>query len=347
MTNTIQQAVLDNIPGKKRSNSKGWTSFNAVCCAHNGESVDKRGRGGVITNPDGGISYSCFNCQFKTGYVPGYPLSGKFKKLLHWFGIDELTVYKLSIDALREKERQELLGIIKVEQPKEEIKTSFKKIPLPKEAVSFMGLLSFYELTPEHSYPEGFVKAVEYIDSRKINMRKYDFYYSPITSHKMDKRVIIPFTWKNKIIGYTARSFVDGVLPKYHTQVDSGYVFNFDKQHDDWKCVIVCEGVFDAISIDGVAVMGAEITKQQIHLIESLDRDIIVVPDWNKTGGKLIDIATENHWAVSFPVWAETCTDINEAVVKYGKLFVLKTILDSVERYKLRIELLRRKYGKR
>ena len=117
-----------------------------------------------------------------------------------------------------------------------------------------------------------------------------------------------------------------------------------DKQERDWQFVIVCEGVFDAISIDGVAVLKGDVTKQQIDLIESLDREIIVVPDWNKSGRHLVDTAEKNMWAVSFPVWAETCEDINVAVQKYGKLFVLKTILDSVERSRLKIELMRRKY---
>jgi DNA primase len=257
-------------------------------------------------------------------------------------GVDDNTIHKLAIEALREKERQELLGIIKPTEVKEELKVSFKKHELPDEAVTFMGLVEFYELQQSHEYPENFVKAVEYVDSRKISMRKYDFYVTQDIKHKMDKRVIIPFTWKGQTIGYTARAMVDGITPKYYNEVDSGYVFNIDKQERDWKFVIVCEGIFDAMSLDGVACMGSNITAQQIDLIEDLDREIIVVPDWNKTGGKLIDIALANKWAVAFPVWAETCADINEAVQKYGKLFVMKSIIDSVERSNLKIQLKRK-----
>jgi hypothetical protein len=42
-------------------------------------------------------------------------------------------------------------------------------------------------------------------------------------------------------------------------------------------------------------------------------------------------------------VWQETCKDINEAVVKYGKLFVVKAILDARETSKLKIELKKKK----
>jgi hypothetical protein len=34
---------------------------------------------------------------------------------------------------------------------------------------------------------------------------------------------------------------------------------------------------------------------------------------------------------------------VNEAVVKYGRLFVLKTILDSKQTSKLKIELMKKK----
>ena len=98
------------------------------------------------------------------------------------------------------------------------------------------------------------------------------------------------------------------------------------------------------LAIDGVAVLRAEVNTQQIDIIESLEREIIVVPDWNKAGGKLIDVALQNKWAVSFPVWLDTCEDVNHAVQQYGKLFVLKTILEGVERSRLKIELKRRQH---
>jgi hypothetical protein len=42
---------------------------------------------------------------------------------------------------------------------------------------------------------------------------------------------------------------------------------------------IVVEGVFDALSINGLAVLHAEINDAQVRLIRSLGRDVIVVPD--------------------------------------------------------------------
>ena len=70
-----------------------------------------------------------------------------------------------------------------------------------------------------------------------------------------------------------------------------------------------------------------------------------VVADADKSGAKLVDAAIKYGWSVSFPVWQEDldCKDISDAVVKYGKLFVLKSIIDAKETSKLKIELLRKR----
>jgi hypothetical protein len=109
------------------------------------------------------------------------------------------------------------------------------------------------------------------------------------------------------------------------------------------------------MSVDGVALNGSEISDTQIDQVDQLQREVIVVPDFDIrtdsntgkkmwAGKKLIDRAVEAGWAVSFPVWAETCKDINEAVIKYGKLFVIKDILTGKETSRLKIELKKKKF---
>jgi DNA primase len=120
-------------------------------------------------------------------------------------------------------------------------------------------------------------------------------------------------------------------------------VFNLDKQGADWKFVIVVEGPFDAMSIDGVSIQGSEISDTQAELIDRLQREVIVVPDTDSAGRKMVDRAIELGWTVSYPIWQETCKDLNEAVVKYGKLFVLKSILAARETSRLKIELKKKK----
>ena len=134
MLNSILDTVNSLLPGKRKTNSvSGWTSFNAVCCPHRGESPDSRGRGGIITNPNGAISYSCFNCNYTANYTPGRHLNYKFRKLLSWLGADDNTVKRLVIDAIRIRE---LVEPERVEEVKEEI--VFNPRPLPAEAQSFL-----------------------------------------------------------------------------------------------------------------------------------------------------------------------------------------------------------------
>jgi DNA primase len=116
-----------------------------------------------------------------------------------------------------------------------------------------------------------------------------------------------------------------------------------DQQRPHAEFVIVCEGPFDAMAIDGIAVLGNDCSETQADIIDSLGREVILVPDQDRAGQQLIRRAQEYGWSVAFPVWAETSKDINEAVTRYGKLFVLKSILDSKETSRLKIELLRKR----
>ena len=75
-----------------------------------------------------------------------------------------------------------------------------------------------------------------------------------------------------------------------------------------------------------------------------LAREIILVPDRDRAGQQLIDDALEYGWSVSFPEWEPDVKDINDSVVRYGKLFTLKSILDAKQTSRLKINLLRKRY---
>ena len=323
MLNSIQDTVNQLLPARRKTSASGWTSFNAVCCTHYGESKDTRNRGGVTNNGEGGISYHCFNCGFKTGYTPGHVLGFKFRNLLKWLGADENTVRRLVIDAVRVRE---LVAPNSTKEPEPAEKVSFKARPLPKNA----------QLLSEQDHDIN-----KYINDRHIG--GYDFYSTTETTYSLNKRVVVPFTWEGSIVGYTARAVYPDVKPKYHNSYEPGYVFNVDRQRPNARFVIVAEGPFDAMAIDGVAVLSNNCSQRQADIIDTLAREVVVVPDADRAGAQLIDQAIDYGWTVSFPVWLETCKDINEAVVKYGKLFVLKSILDARETSGLKITLRKRK----
>lgn len=353
----IQQEVLTLLPGKKKT-SNDWISFNAVCCPHNGESPDTRGRGGVRPNTDGSITYHCFNCGFKAGFYPGRPMGFKFRKLLKWLGADDNTVQRLVMEALRLKD----IVPIEKREPVPEVEINFKPRPLPEDSATIMqwatqirlsvpwnseGLVEWEEL--KKAVPEQLEVAIEYLHNRRIDIKKYDFYITDTTAYNLDKRIIIPYTWKNKVIGYSARALVNDIKPKYHNSHEPNYVFNVDKQLPTSQFVLVMEGPFDAMSIDGVAILGNECNEIQADIIESLGREVIVVPDFdvhvNNKGRKvwpgrmLIDAAIEYGWTVAFPDWYEEYKDASSAVEKLGKLYVLKSIIDSRESNPFKIEL--------
>ena len=323
---------------KVKLGPSGWQSGNAPCCVHNGQTADTRGRGGFHADSNGNISYSCFNCNFKASYQPGRHLTFKFRKLLTWLGAGDNDVKRLVIETIRIKD---LVAPEQVKEPEEKIE--FKVRELPKDVLSFQQFLAFHVLNNFDNVPPLLDLAVEYIHHRKIDTAKYDFYWTDSAEHKLNQRVIIPMIWEGKTIGYTARTFIDDVKPKYYSHYEPNFVFNTNNQLKDSKFVIVCEGPFDAMAIDGVAVLGNECSEQQAEIIDGLGKEVIVVADRDKAGAQLLKCAIEYGWSASFPVWQETCKDINEAVVKYGKLFVLKAILDSKETSKLKIELMRKK----
>ena len=338
MLDSVQHQVLQLLPARKKTGQNGWTSFNAPCCVHNGESADTRGRGGIKTNA-GAVSYHCFNCGFKASFVPGRHLTFKFRKFLAWLGADDLTVRRLVIEAVRLKE---LVAPEELERvPEEEI--VYEARTLPEQARNIVELANFYSIGDYNTVPAELLASIEYVHRRSIDPNRYNFFWTPEEAYNLHRRIIIPYYYKKEIVGYTARAIADGIKPKYWSSHPADFVFNLDMQRPDSKFVVVCEGPFDAMSIDGVSVSGAEISDVQVDQIDRLQREVIVVPDTDRAGRKLIDRAVEAGWTVSFPVWQETCKDINEAVVKYGKLFALKAILAARETSRLKIELKKKK----
>ena len=336
--NLIQNTILNSLPANKKKTPSGWISFNAPCCIYNGETQDKKKRGGIMAGADGTISYHCFNCGYKASYVIGRKLTQRMRTFMGYIGIADDTIKKLAIEAMRHEE-----GDIKYEKKKF---VNFHKKQMPKNTHSLDVWLEKYvakDLTaPQYNKIDNLLN---YLKVRGIDPTWYDFMYSPDMYFNFNERLIIPFYWRGDIVGYTGRLFEDIEKVKYVTDVQPGYVFNMDTQ--DWtrKFVIVTEGPFDAITISGVSILGSEINDVQRELINNLNRQVIVVPDRDAPGEKLINQAIEFGWSVAFPEWDNKVGDVAEAVLKYGRLFTIQSILKSTESSKLKIDLKRKMYG--
>jgi hypothetical protein len=336
--NLIQNTVLTSLPANRKKTPSGWISFNAPCCVHNGESADKKKRGGVMTSADGTISYHCFNCGFKANYVIGRKLNQKMRSFMGYIGINDDTIRKLAIEAMREEESD-----VKYEKKKF---VSFGKKNLPNKTKSLdMWLEKYTTGTLTDIEQKRIDNLLTYLAGRGIGPDWYDFMYSNDKVWDMYQRLLIPFYWRGEIVGFTGRVFEDSDAVKYYTDVWPGYVFNMDAQDWSRKFVLVTEGPFDAITISGVSILGSEINDTQRELIDGLGRQVIVVPDRDAPGEKLINQAKEFGWSVAFPEWGNDVNDVADAVSKYGRLFVIQSILKSTESNKLKIDLKRKMYG--
>ena len=331
--NIVFDALQIYLPAKRKQTPSGWLAFNAPCCEHNGTTPDTRQRGGLIANADEGVSFHCFNCGFKTSWRNGRNLSFKMKKFMRWLNVPDDTITKLALQVLQTKTDETghktfitLPKCVSKERPA-------KSKPIHEWAD--------YKALEPGGIDKDLFKVLEYIASRKLNLNDYDFYWTPESGYR--DRLIIPFYYREKVVGYTARKVVESKV-KYLSEQQPGYVFNIDEQTDDRKYVVAVEGPIDAIAIDGVALLGSEIKEQQTALLNSLGKHVIVVPDRDEAGQKLVYDAMESGWSVSMPDWSQDIGDVNDAVRKYGRLHTLYSIVKNAEESQLKIKLRMKKW---
>jgi hypothetical protein len=314
--------VVSFLPGKRKQTASGWISFNAPCCIHRGDSQDKRQRGGIKPGTDGSWSYHCFNCGYTASFVLGRNLTFKARRLLEWMNVPTEEIERINLESLKHKSIEGLLG------ERQEIVNKLQNIEFEDCDL------------PADTQPLN-QTAEEYLRSRCIPL-DYPFMYKTMPR----PGVVIPFTHDNQVVGHTTR-FLDDRTPRYIQDIQHGYVFGTDLQKATWQTAIVVEGVFDALSISGLAVLHAEINDAQVRLIRSLGRDIVVVPDQDEAGMKLVDRAIELGWSVSMPDWPAGVKDVNDAVIRLGRLGTLITIMQSRETSKIKIELRKKQLVKR
>jgi len=314
--------VVSFLPGKRKQTASGWISFNAPCCIHRGDTQDKRQRGGIKPGTDGSWSYHCFNCGYTASFILGRNLTFKARKLLEWMLVPQEEIERINLESLKHKSIEGLLG------DRQEVIQKLQSIEFEDK-----------DLPAETQELNDFAK--EYLQKRCVPL-DYPFLYKTMPR----RGVVIPFTHNNQVVGHTTR-FLDDRTPRYIQDIQPGYVFGTDLQKPNWQTAIVVEGVFDALSINGLAVLHAEVNDAQVRLIRSLGREVIVVPDQDEAGMKLVDRAVELGWAVSMPDWPEGVKDVNDAVIQLGRLGTLLTIMQAKDTSKIKIELRKKQLVKR
>jgi len=321
-------SILNVIPSRKKKTASGWFSFNAVCCHHKGHNPDTRSRGGIKFENDFHWIYHCFNCSYSCGFELGKPISDSTRKLLEWSGIDQRQISKWNLESLKHKD---LLDYVIVKQKK--LTVTFSEVELPDGEI----------IDPDNPNHKVYV---DYLAKRKINATDYPLLITPDEPGRQGLRIVVPYSWNNKIVGYISR-YLDNRIPKYIKEQQPGYVFGLDFQKPEYEVCILVEGIFDALCLRACALTHNSISDEQATILARLNKKIIYVPDQDKAGLEVCDRALELGYSISIPNWDKDVKDANDAVVKYGKFPTLLSIMQCATTSKIKVELEKRRIEKR
>lgn len=326
----IKDAILANI-GPLKQAPKGWHKRNCPLCHTQGHGKDTRHRFGIQFNPQS-IAMNCFNCGFSAAYTEGKPLSKSLKFFMKQIHIDDKLVEQLDFEIFKQRNQIQSIREGDTGTTPEDTESKFrllfqkwKPVNLPTDSLPITEWLENGLDDPD------FLNVVNYTISRKI-YNLHEFYWSPSKEFNVNHRLIIPYYYKNKIVGFTARLYynTDGKeIPKYYQQSPTDFVYNLD-HHQDWtrKYVIVNEGVLDAWTVDGVSNLG-EMGQSKIDIINRLQKQVIVCPDRDKKGWDLVKVAMDNDWHVAFPKWDIDIKDAANASERYGRLLTTHSIIST------------------
>lgn len=327
---SVEDLVREHIRLPTHANSRGWYPILCKVCNDHG----RKGPRAAFLFEDDGVAYHCFNCQAKGTYSPSKhkTLTKSIESILLDFGVPQEDINRLKFEILGSKyDKKEVAKRVSNHEPPE--------IPLP----SHFKLLDYDSVWCD--------VAREYLEERCIDPESYPFMISTGVCEDLDKhpkqvqvamakeaekwpgRVIIPIFKDEKLVFYTGRDMTGKKRKKYESPSvpKHNIIFGFDELFKDTETPLyVVEGIFDAMVIDGVSVMGAELSESQIYWLNRSHRPKVYIPDQFGGGGANAERAVDQNWSVAFPD-VDDAKDINEAVEKYGKLYVMSTINEKTK----------------
>ena len=302
-----------------RPNGSGFYSVLCKVCSDHGRKGPRAG-----FRFDGEVvGYHCFNCGHKAKYNPNEhtSISKNMEILLNSFEIPENEWKQVLFTNLQNRQN----GSGGVVEKHSVTKIEPDAIELPEH---------FYKLSDAADDDKWAIIAEDYLEhERSVDPNSYPFYLSTGGKTKKEKkwkgRLIIPVYRKDKLVYYQGRDLT-GKQKKYLSpEVPKDKVlYGVDKLFEDQDMPLyVVEGWFDAYHIGGVAVYGNRMSKEQVLWLKRSRREKIIIPDRRGDGHKLAEQAIELGWKVSLPEIGDS-KDINKAVTRFGKLYVLKSIIE-------------------
>ena len=315
---TLEDVIRQHIRLPSRANARGFFSVLCKVCNDHGR---KGKRAGFKFDGDA-VGYNCFNCGHASLFDPAENRSmpPKMVETLTAFGLVEAdwlpVIFSNATNGAQSTKKIDTQSSI---EP--------RAIELVRGAVP---------LTDDGNEWNSY--AIEYLrEKRGVEYTDYPFYIvNELTDHPDCKRwygrLIIPIYKDNKLVYYQGRDLSDTRAKKYlspaidRENVLYGYDQIFD--HSD-EPLYVTEGWFDAYHIKGVAVLHHHMSKHQIKWLQRSRRQKVVIPDKWGDGHKLAQQALKLGWSVSCPDIG-SCKDVNDAIMRYGKLYTFKTLRDNI-----------------
>ncbi len=322
--NSIEDIVRKHVPFIHGSGN-GW---NRVYCAVCGDGSRTKGpRGGWFFDVDV-CFYHCFNCGVDGSFDPHreYACSKNMRDIFEKFNVPKTEYSDIIYSKKLNKENNN-----KIEKKENIIKT----LDIPNH---------FYKLSEAKVDNVIAINAKEYLISRNVEPDSYPFFLSTgisdsanpkevIAAKLLRNRIIIPSFKGPSMVYYQARSLdVDSKIPYINADTPKGnIIYGFDKLFINQNApLFITEGFFDAYHLQGVAVLENSMTTAQIDIIERSPRPKVVVPDSKGDSKKLAEQAINQGWGISIPEIGN-CKDIDEAIKKYGKLYVLDSVMKTIK----------------
>lgn len=320
--NTIRSIIEQHIH-LDFPNTKGWYPVLCRVCNDHG----KKGKRAAFIFTDHGTTYNCFNCGHTAGYEPAFSIaengehhiSQNMITVFDSFGIPKTEWEILSLEARKSNFSAPNLDFVEMEP---------KEIPL---------LPFFYPLTDDKN-DEWCQAAIDYLTERGVVWTTQPFYCVKLdknhpTNKKWYGRIIIPIYKDNKLIFFQGRDLT-GLHSKKYININvprDNVLYGYDQIFlKTTEPLYITEGWFDAHLLKGVAVLGRNMTAQQIKWLNKTARPKIVIPDRTGDGYQLAEQAIQLDWNISTIDHEDTdCKDVNDSMLKHGMFYTLKTIIDN------------------
>lgn len=270
---------------------------------------------GAFKFDDLAVGYNCWNCGCKWVYDGiSKELPGKAWVTLTAFGIPRNKITAVISSGFFSNSPE----VITLEDTKPKISLVTQEIAFPPKTFSLKEIDDDAQIK---------LDALSYMESRKLDADKLDPHIS--IHPKYENRIIFPCWRDGKLIFWQARSIV-GAEPKYISPAIShgAVVWGYDNLFRSNGPLYITEGLIDASFLNGIALLGSDLTPAQIQILEKLKRRKVVIPDKDSKGKRLADIARTLGFDIG--VLPPNSKDVNESVIKNGKLYTSWYIISNV-----------------